>query len=97
LKSKPRLKMEIYMAGINPEDREIDTETWYHVEMIRYKSDIMQFTADLDHPIFRYKWNADAWLQEFQNAQSKNRSTKANSKVQSSQSNDQIRHLLQMT
>ncbi|CAM2729616.1 unnamed protein product, partial [Rotaria socialis] len=42
-KSKPRLKMEIYMAFTNPENREIDTETWYHVEMVRYKSDIMQF------------------------------------------------------
>ncbi|CAF4679106.1 unnamed protein product, partial [Rotaria socialis] len=96
-KSKPRLKMEIYMAFTNPENREIDTETWYHVEMVRYKSDIMQFTADLDHPIFHYRWNAAIWLQEFQNAQSKNRSTKANAKAQSSLSNDQIRHLLQMT
>ncbi|CAF1475204.1 unnamed protein product, partial [Rotaria magnacalcarata] len=96
-KGKPKLKMEIYMAGINPEDREIDTETWYHVEMIRYKSDIMQFTADPDHPIFRYKWSAEIWLQQFQNAQSKNPSNNVKSKNQSNLSNDQIRHLLQMT
>ncbi|CAF4796843.1 unnamed protein product, partial [Rotaria sp. Silwood1] len=43
----------------DPEEFEVDIETWYQTEMIRYKPDIMQFTTDLNHPIFRYQWNSD--------------------------------------
>ncbi|CAF4422869.1 unnamed protein product [Rotaria sp. Silwood2] len=97
INGKPTLKMEIYTAFNNPEDHEIDVETWYHYEMIRYKPDIMQFVANLDHPIFRYKWNAEIWLQQYQNTKSQYRTININSRYRSNISSDQIRRLLQMT
>ncbi|CAF1327794.1 unnamed protein product [Rotaria sordida] len=97
IKDKPKLKMEMYTSFTNPEDRYIDVGTWYQYEMIRYKPDIMQFIADFDHPIFRYKWNAEIWLEQFQNTKSQNRMTNINTRHRSNQSSDQIRHLLQMT
>ncbi|CAF1027702.1 unnamed protein product, partial [Rotaria sordida] len=97
IKDKPKLKMEMYTSFTNPEDRYIDVGTWYQYEMIRYKPDIMQFIADFDHPIFRYKWNAEIWLEQFQNTKSQNRMTNINTRHRSNLSSDQIRHLLQMT
>ncbi|CAF4897659.1 unnamed protein product, partial [Rotaria socialis] len=88
-----RLIIENYIPLNDPEELEIDADVWYDSEMMHYKPDIMQFIADLDHPIFRYKWNADAWLQKFQNAKSSIFANDAHSDL----SSDQIRHLLQMT
>ncbi|CAF1635218.1 unnamed protein product, partial [Rotaria sp. Silwood1] len=97
IKDKPRLKMEVYTTLNNPEDQEIDLDTWYQYDMIRYKPDIMQFIVDLDHPIFRYKWNPDIWFEQFQNSKPQNHSTNFNSRHHSNLSSDKIRHLLQMT
>ncbi|CAM4828586.1 unnamed protein product [Rotaria magnacalcarata] len=91
--TKPILIIENYIPLHDPEELEIDADVWYDSEMIHYKPDIMQFIANLDHPIFRYKWNADAWLQQFQKAKSSNFTTDAHSDL----SSDQTRHLLQMT
>ncbi|CAF3617331.1 unnamed protein product [Rotaria socialis] len=91
--TKSRLIIENYIPLNDPEELEIDADVWYDSEMMHYKPDIMQFIADLDHPIFRYKWNADAWLQKFQNAKSSIFANDAHSDL----SSDQIRHLLQMT
>ena len=59
------LFMDVYNALKNPEASELDVDTWYETEMPQYKPDIMQFVADLRHPIFRYKWNSQIWLQQF--------------------------------
>ncbi|CAF4481234.1 unnamed protein product [Rotaria sp. Silwood2] len=92
IENKPELKMEIYVPFTNREDCEINIKTWYRYEMTRYKPDIMQFIADLNHSIFRYKWNADAWLQEYQN-----RTEHLHLEHKSSLLSDQSRRLLQMT
>ncbi|CAF4245688.1 unnamed protein product [Rotaria sp. Silwood2] len=97
IKHKPRLIMEIFLNFNHPEDREIDAETWYQSEMIRYKPDIMQFVANLDHPIFHYKWNSEIWLEQFQNTKPSNLMINTNLKNHSNISSDQIRHLLRMT
>ena len=57
--------MDVYNALSNPEASELDIDTWYETEMPQYKPDIMQFVADPRHPIFRYKWNSQIWLQQF--------------------------------
>ncbi|CAF3890637.1 unnamed protein product, partial [Rotaria magnacalcarata] len=62
---KLRLLVGVYNPLNNPEGSEIDNDTWYETEMSRYKSDIMQFVSDPKHPIFRYKWNSEIWLQNF--------------------------------
>ncbi|CAF5189966.1 unnamed protein product, partial [Rotaria sp. Silwood1] len=89
--------MENYIAFKDPEEFEVDIETWYQTEMIRYKPDIMQFTTDLNHPIFRYQWNSDIWLEQFQNAKSSNLIANINSRHHSALSSNQIHHLLRMT
>ncbi|CAF4696989.1 unnamed protein product [Rotaria sp. Silwood1] len=94
---KPVLKMENYIAFKDPEEFEVDIETWYQTEMVRYKPDIIQFVANLDHPIFHYKWNSDIWLEQFQSTNSLNLMTNNNSTYHSNISSDQIRHLLRMT
>ncbi|CAF0936731.1 unnamed protein product [Rotaria sordida] len=95
--TKSILKIENYIEFKDPEECEIDTEIWYENEMIHYKPDIMQFITDFNHPIFHYKWNADIWLQQFQNIKSQNYIININLKNHSNLSSDQIRHLLHMT
>ncbi|UJR32654.1 hypothetical protein I4U23_020114 [Adineta vaga] len=66
------LRIEVYTSASNPEDSEIDAETWYETEMRDYtKANIMQFMSDPQHPIFRYKWNARAFLEQFRRWTSK--------------------------
>ncbi|CAF3858744.1 unnamed protein product, partial [Rotaria sp. Silwood1] len=91
------LKLENYISIMDPEELEIDVETWYENEMIRYKPDIMQFINDLEHPIFRYKWNAQIWLEQFQNIMYSDSITNIDSRHHSNLSSDKIRHLFQMT
>ncbi|CAF4598666.1 unnamed protein product, partial [Didymodactylos carnosus] len=52
------LIMKNDIAGSDPEECEIDADTWYESEMRRYKPDIMQFIRNPEHDIFRFKWNS---------------------------------------
>jgi uncharacterized protein (TIGR02452 family) len=90
------LRIEVYGESTNPEGCEIDAATWYETEMIRYKPDIMQFVANPEHIIFRYRWNPKVWLDEFQRsaAQHHDRSDQRGRKPAKP---DQTRHLLRMT
>jgi uncharacterized protein (TIGR02452 family) len=84
------LAMGVYSSTSNPEDGDIDAETWYETEMRDYKPDIMRFMADPQHPIFRYKWNWQAFLKQFSRWSSNDRH------ADEKQCNLQ-RHLLRMT
>jgi uncharacterized protein (TIGR02452 family) len=94
------LNMEAYVASKNPEGSEINAETWYDTEMPKYKPDIMQFVADPQHFIFRYKWNAKIWLETFERVVATPRPRSAYAKTMHGSKEttpDQIRHQLQVT
>ena len=97
--NKSPLFMELYTTLSDPRETEIDNDTWYEDEMIRYKPDIMQFVANPDHHIFHYKWNSKIWLQQFKRAISHKYGSHSNidSRDRRGSSIDQMYHLLQMT
>ncbi|CAF1005405.1 unnamed protein product [Rotaria sordida] len=43
---------------------EIDADNWYETKMHEIKPDIVTIMSDHQHPIFRYKWNAENWLEQ---------------------------------
>ncbi|CAF1020879.1 unnamed protein product [Rotaria sp. Silwood1] len=59
------LGIEAYTYSSNPEDSEIDGKNWYDTEMCNYKPDIMPFISNPQHPIFRFKWNSKAFLEQY--------------------------------
>ncbi|CAF1560009.1 unnamed protein product, partial [Adineta ricciae] len=77
------------------DDCEINAQTWYKTKMIKVKSDIMQFLDDPHHFIFKCRWNAKAWLEEFENSASTPHHDASRSDKSSKP--DQTRHLLRMT
>ncbi|CAF0808653.1 unnamed protein product [Adineta ricciae] len=66
------LRIEAHQATSKPEDSDIDDDTWYETDMRDYtKANIMQFVPNHEHPIFRYKWNSEAFLKQFRRWTSK--------------------------
>ncbi|CAF3876655.1 unnamed protein product [Rotaria sp. Silwood1] len=91
--------MEAYITSKNPEESEIDADTWYETEMPKYKPDIMQFIVNPEHVIFRYKWNSKIWLDQWQHTTSPKHHAN-NIKGRGSEKGttiDQLRHQLQVT
>ena len=87
----------MYTATSNPEDSEIDAENWYETEMCDRKPDIMPFMANPQHPIFRFKWNARAFLEQFQRWASTERQARKKDQDRHERNCDHQRHLLRMT
>ncbi|CAF3772226.1 unnamed protein product [Rotaria sp. Silwood1] len=48
----------------DPDASEIDAGNWYETKMHDIKPDIVTIISDHQHPIFRYKWNAENWLEQ---------------------------------
>ena len=89
------LSVDDHLMSIKPltvasdlDTSELDTLNWYGTVMIDIKPDIMTIINDHHHPIFRYKWNAENWIEQMKNAQERN---------QTSGNYDLIRHLLRVT
>lgn len=82
----------------NPDGGEIDDDTWYEEEMLKIKPDIMQFIANPQHRIFRFRWNSHIWKEQFERVALQRRDA-----VQGivhdpkNPTPDQIRHLLRVT
>jgi uncharacterized protein (TIGR02452 family) len=58
--------IEPFTTLINdPENMEINDETWYETQMRDYQPDLKQFVDNPQHPIFKYKWNSQSWLKKF--------------------------------
>ncbi|CAM4829677.1 unnamed protein product [Rotaria magnacalcarata] len=72
----------------DPDSSEINDENWYETEMRDMKPDIMTIINDYQHPIFRYKWNAENWLQQMK---------KLKVKGEHSRKYDIDQHLLRVT
>ncbi|CAF1418884.1 unnamed protein product, partial [Adineta ricciae] len=95
-----RFRISENVASQEMGDCEINAQTWYKTKMAEVKPDIMQFLDDPHHFIFKCRWNAKAWLEEFQNSASaphhgdRNRGA---SRSEKSAKPDHTRHLLRMT
>ncbi|CAF4929315.1 unnamed protein product [Rotaria sp. Silwood1] len=53
-----------HILAADPDKTEINAENWYETEMFNIKPDIMTMIRNLQHPIFRYKWNAQIWIEQ---------------------------------
>jgi hypothetical protein len=71
----------------NPETIEINAKNWYQTEMFDQPPTIMAFVGNPQHPIFCYKWNAQNWLDKFNETVSTDRNLSNSLKL----------HLLRMT
>jgi uncharacterized protein (TIGR02452 family) len=91
-----RFHVEAYSVSSNPETSEIDEDTWYDAEMPRHDADIMQYVANPEHEIFRYKWNSQIWLKQFKNTTVESHGDK-NKRDRRDTPNDQTRHKLRVT
>ncbi|CAF3704753.1 unnamed protein product [Rotaria sp. Silwood1] len=82
------MHIDPYTVILNdPENSEINADNWYEMQMLDVKKpDIMQFVVTPQHPIFKYKWNAKYWLQQFECV-----------KGVRDQQSDRKRHLLRVT
>ncbi|CAF0937598.1 unnamed protein product [Rotaria sordida] len=87
------INIETYSLPNNYEDLEIDADNWYETEMCAYKSDIMQFIIQPEHPIFQFKWNSKAFLEQFHRWTLKDTNERDHHETISNQQ----RHLLRMT
>jgi uncharacterized protein (TIGR02452 family) len=70
----------------DPENVEMNAENWYETQMRDMTPDIMQFVVNPNHDVFKYKWNAKLWSEQFKKVlATRNRD------------NDVQRHLLRTT
>ncbi|CAF1025353.1 unnamed protein product [Rotaria sordida] len=91
------LGIEAYTFSSNPEDSEINAENWYETEMCDHKPDIMPFIANLQHHIFRFKWNSNAFLEQFRRWTSNTRKIDGKDQDKYEKLCNLKRHLLRMT
>ncbi|CAF4396915.1 unnamed protein product, partial [Didymodactylos carnosus] len=89
--------MEVYTFSSNPEDSEIDAENWYEMEMCDHKPNIMPFISNPQHPIFRFKWNPQAFIEQFGRCATIDRENIKTERDRRMTDTNQTRHLLRMT
>ncbi|CAM4982337.1 unnamed protein product [Rotaria socialis] len=84
----PAMTIDPFTVILNdPKNIEIDADNWYEMEKLDIKRpDIKQFVVTPEHPIFKYKWNAQNWLEQFERV-----------KGVRDQQSDRKRHLLRIT
>ncbi|CAF1108276.1 unnamed protein product, partial [Adineta ricciae] len=92
------LSVDLCNSLNNPDGSDIDDETWYRADMLQMKPDIMQFLNNPKHKIFRLRWNAQLWSEQFERV-AKQKRDPAHGAVHDPNNStpDQIRHLLRVT
>ena len=92
------LSMDTYLHSSNPEDDEINADTWYGGEMCEIKKpDIMPFMSNPQHDIFRWKWNSQAFIDQLRQWKSNQQRARAKDQDKYEKQCDLKRHLLRMT
>ncbi|CAM4788960.1 unnamed protein product [Rotaria magnacalcarata] len=92
-----QLRIEAYSSSTHYEDWEINGKNWYETEMSSCKSDIMQFICEPEHPIFRFKWNPEAFLEQLRRWSAKPNSNATNQRDLDGNLSNRQRHLIRMT
>jgi uncharacterized protein (TIGR02452 family) len=70
----------------DPENMEINDESWYETQMLDYQPELKPFVDNPQHAIFKYKWNSQNWLVQF----------KRHEGIRDDE-NDKLRRLLRVT
>lgn len=92
------LHMDLCNNLSNPDGGEIDDDTWYETKMLQMKPDIMQFVANPQHTIFRFRWNSHIWNEQFKRVASQKRDdAQSTAHDPKNLTPDQLRHLLRVT
>ncbi len=92
------MHMDLCNTLNNPDGGELDDDTWYEAEMLQIKPDIMQFVANPQHKVFRFRWNPYIWIEQFKRVASQKRDgIQGASHDQKNPTPDQMRHLLRVT
>ena len=100
------LFFEICSSQYDDDDWEIDAYNWYESGMSNYKSNIIDFISQPEHPIFRFKWNSEAFLEQFHRwtlhdqssiTREWNQSSVTRERDQHASIANQQRHLIRMT
>ena len=58
-----------HAAVSDPDKSELDALNWYETAMLDMKPDILTVINNPKHPIFRYQWNAQNWIQQMRKAE----------------------------
>ena len=53
-----------HVANDNSNQNEINAETWYEKHMLEIEPNILPLMNRLDHPIFRWHWDPQSWLEQ---------------------------------
>ena len=92
------LHMDLCNTLNNPDGGEIDDDTWYETKMLQIKPDVMQFVANPQHTIFRFRWNPHIWNEQFKRVASQKRDDgQGTAHDPRNPTPDQMRHLLRVT
>ncbi|CAF3692663.1 unnamed protein product [Rotaria socialis] len=85
---KTTMTIKPHSVTSDPDSSELNAENWYETEMNDIKPDIVTIMSDHQHPIFRYKWSAENWLEQMKKMDTTDRRSKKY---------DLGRHLLRVT
>ncbi|CAF3772805.1 unnamed protein product [Rotaria sp. Silwood1] len=94
------VSMMIYTGTTNLDTNEIDVDTWYGKEMLQCESNIIPFIRQPEHKIFRLKWNAQIWLEQFERINTLQKQSSRNNDDEQNQVHvwaNKMRHLLRVT
>ena len=67
------LNIKPHAAVSDPDESELDAVNWYETAMLDMKPNIVTVINNLKHPIFRYQWNAENWIQQMRKAETSDR------------------------
>ncbi|CAF4356816.1 unnamed protein product [Rotaria sp. Silwood2] len=89
--------VQINTSSKNSEEREINAENWYETEMCKHEPDIMPFISNPKHPIFRWKWNPQAFQEQYRRYATIQRRDMTSKPDRRGIDDNQKRHLLRVT
>ncbi|CAM4873474.1 unnamed protein product [Rotaria socialis] len=85
---KTTMTIKPHSVTSDPDSSELNAGNWYETEMNDIKPDIVAIMSNHQHPIFRYKWSAENWLEQMKKMDTSDRRSKKY---------DLGRHLLRVT
>ncbi|CAF2927847.1 unnamed protein product, partial [Rotaria sp. Silwood2] len=81
----------------NSKEKEIDAENWYETEMCKHVPDIMPFIRNPKHPILHWKWNPQAFQEQYRRYATIQRRGMTSERDRHGIDDNQKRHLLRVT
>ena len=79
------------------EEEEITASNWYGRRMLQRRSTIVEYITEPNHPIFQWKWNPEAFLEQFNRLKAVDRHGTPHERDRRGTETNEQRHLLRMT